>query len=190
MRKVERHLFVPDGLQREAYHDYPLPIGEGQTISQPYIVAKMTEVAGIKKGDKVLEIGTGSGYQAAVLAELGAEVYSIEIIEALSAKARRNLDAAGYNQVKLRVGDGYQGWKEAAPYDAIIVTAAPENVPQPLIDQLKINGRLVIPVGASSPFSHQQLKLVTKTEKGVEKVTLFHVAFVPMTGEAAKKERP
>ena len=188
MRAVPRHLFVEQGYQKEAYGDYPLPIGEGQTISQPYIVAKMTELAKVRKGIKVLEIGTGSGYQAAVLAQLGAEVYSIEIVEALAKIAKKNLEASGYRSVHLRTGDGYKGWPEMAPFDAILVTAAPEEVPTPLIEQLKIDGRLVIPVGKRHLLGGgQELLLMTKTAKGLTKQSIFPVAFVPMTGEAQKK---
>ncbi len=191
MRTVPRHLFVPERYQDRAYQDHPLPIGEGQTISQPYIVAKMTELAEVKKGSKVLEVGTGSGYQAAVLAQLGAEVYSIEILKALSSQAGKNLDRAGFSKsVHLWVGDGYRGWPDAkiSPFDAVIVTAAPEHVPQPLIDQLKVNGRLVIPVGPSARlFAHQELLVITKTEKGTTKRNVFPVTFVPMTGEAEQK---
>lgn len=188
MNKVPRHLFVASEYQKDAYEDHPLPIGHGQTISQPYIVAKMTELADFKPGAKVLEIGTGSGYQAAVLAELGAEVYSIEIIEALSKQAEKNLKAAGYSKVHLRVGDGYKGWPEVAPFDAVIVTAAPEKVPQPLKDQLKVGGKLVIPVGQAGGFFHrQELIVITRTKKEFEQRSVFPVAFVPMTGEAEKR---
>ncbi len=189
MRKVPRHRFVSENLWPEAYNDHPLPIGSGQTISQPYIVAKMTELAAVRKGSKVLEIGTGSGYQAAVLAEIGADVYSIEIIEALSKQAAKDLEAAGYKNVHLRIGDGYRGWKEASPFDAIIVTAAPEEVPQPLVEQLKVGGKLVIPVGKSGGFwyGHQELLVIEKTDKGTTTRTVFPVAFVPMRGEAEKK---
>lgn len=147
MRKVPRHLFVPKTYQEEAYADEPLPIGEGQTISQPYIVALMTELLGLKGGEKVLEIGTGSGYQAAILAEIAKEVYSIEIICPLAERAESTLKELGYKNVTVKCGDGYQGWKEHSPFDGIIVTAAPDHIPQPLVDQLKIGGRLVIPVG-------------------------------------------
>jgi protein-L-isoaspartate(D-aspartate) O-methyltransferase len=189
MRKVPRHKFMSEKLWSEAYEDHPLPIGDGQTISQPYIVAKMTELAGVKKGSKVLEIGTGSGYQAAVLAEMGAEVYSIEILESLSKQAEKNLSVTAYRTVHLRVGDGYRGWPETAPFDAIIVTAAPEKVPQPLIDQLKVGGKLVIPVGKSGGFwfGHQELVVIEKKEKETITKNVFPVSFVPMRGEAERK---
>jgi protein-L-isoaspartate(D-aspartate) O-methyltransferase len=183
MRKVPRHLFVPPSLVEEAYDDHPLPIGEGQTISQPYIVAIMTELLGLAGGERVLEVGTGSGYQAAVLAEVAREVYSIEILEPLARSAAATLDRLGYGSVRVRAGDGYLGWPEAAPFDAIIVTAAPDHVPQPLIDQLKVGGRLVIPVGVS----FQELVVCTKTVRGIERRSLLPVRFVPMTGEIERR---
>ncbi len=182
MSKVPRHLFVSEAQIAYAYDDGPLPIGEGQTISQPYIVALMTELAGLESESRVLEIGTGSGYQAAVLAEICKEVYSVEILEKLGKEAEARLKKLGYASVSVKIGDGYQGWKENAPFDAIIVTAAPEHVPQPLIDQLKIGGRLVIPVGEI----FQELVLIRKTEKGIIKENITGVRFVPMTGEAEK----
>ncbi len=187
MRRVQRHLFIPQDLRALAYEDHPIPIGNGQTISQPYIVGKMTELAAVQKGSKVLEIGTGSGYQAAVLAEMGADVYSIEILDSLAKQAEKNLKSLKYN-VHLRTGDGFRGWPEAAPFDAIIVTAAPENVPQPLKDQLKVGGRLVIPVGPPTGFfSYQELRVLTRKAKTeYETRDVFPVAFVPMTGEAQK----
>jgi protein-L-isoaspartate(D-aspartate) O-methyltransferase len=183
MRKVPRHLFVPKTYQEEAYADEPLPIGEGQTISQPYIVALMTELLGLKGEEKILEIGTGSGYQAAILAEIAKEVYSIEIICPLAQRAESTLKELEYKNVTVKCGDGYQGWKEHSPFDGIIVTAAPDHIPQPLVDQLKIGGKLVIPVGEL----FQELILVTKTEKGIKKENVIPVRFVPMTGEAEKK---
>jgi len=183
MRKVPRHLFVAEGLRDVAYTDGPLPIGEEQTISQPYIVALMTELLGLKGGEKVLEIGTGSGYQAAILAEIANEVYTIEIICPLAEKAERKLKEMGYKNITVRCADGYQGWQEHAPFDGVMVTAAPDHIPQPLVDQLKIGGKLVIPVGDL----FQELVVVTKTEKGIKKENIIPVRFVPMTGEAEKK---
>lgn len=181
MRKVERHLFVPKPLRLLAYADQPLPIGEGQTISQPYIVALMTELLSVKPGDRVLEIGTGSGYQAAVLAELAQEVYSIEIIPKLADRAAKQLSKLGYANVHVKAGDGFLGWPEKAPFDGIILTSAPGTIPQPLIDQLKIGGRMVIPMGE---LSNQILYLVRKSEKGLEREEVIPVRFVPMTGIA------
>jgi protein-L-isoaspartate(D-aspartate) O-methyltransferase len=182
MRNVPRHRFVPDELQDAAYDDRPLPIGYGQTISQPYIVAFMTQVLGLKRGDRVLEIGTGSGYQAAVLAEITPEVYTIEIIQQLADEAAERLAALRYVTVRTRAGDGYYGWEEAAPFDAIIVTAAAGHVPPPLVKQLAPGGRLVIPVGGV--YEVQVLLLVTKDEKGNVQPPrqLLPVRFVPLTG--------
>jgi protein-L-isoaspartate(D-aspartate) O-methyltransferase len=182
LREVERHRFVPENVQAEAYANRPLPIGHGQTISQPYIVALMTDLVAPRPGDRVLEVGTGSGYQAAVLAELVGEVYSIEIIEPLAEQARERLERLGYDNVTTRLGDGYFGWEEQAPFDAIVVTAAASHVPPPLIAQLKPGGRLVIPVGGR--FAVQYLLLVEKTAAG-ETVTrqVTAVRFVPLTGE-------
>jgi protein-L-isoaspartate(D-aspartate) O-methyltransferase len=180
MRTVPRHLFVPEALRDRAYDDAPLPIGDGQTISQPYIVAFMTEAAHLKPGDRVLEVGTGSGYQAAVLSSVGAEVMSIEILPGLAERARQALAAAGFAKVAVRTGDGFRGWPEAAPFDAVLVTAAPDEVPPPLLGQLKIGGVLVIPVGTGT----QELIRVTRTAKGYERESLLPVRFVPMTGEA------
>ena len=183
MGAVPRHEFVPKRIQHAAYEDYPLPIGLDQTISQPYIVAFMTEALMLEPGDRVLEIGTGSGYQAAVLAEIADEVFSIEILCELEERARRDLDRLGYTAVKTKCGDGYQGWPQYAPFDAVIVTAAPDHVPQPLIEQLKVGGRMVIPVGSQ----YQELIRFTRTDDGVERERLLGVRFVPMTGEADKK---
>lgn len=183
MRKVERHQLVPAELQPRAYEDNPLPIGYEQTISQPYVVAAMTEAAQLAPGEKVLEIGTGSGYQAAVLAELDVDVYSIEIVEPLAKRTHELLARMGYDKLKLRIGDGYRGWPDAAPFDAIIVTAAPEKIPQPLLDQLAVGGRLVIPVGKQGD---QDLRVITRGTDGTTSETLFPVRFVPMTGEAQK----
>jgi len=182
MEKVERHRFVPGALANVAYLNRPLPIGYGQTISQPFIVALMTELMLVKPGDRVLEIGTGSGYQAAVLAEMSASVFSIEIIEALGKEAGERLKSIGYRDVKTKVGDGYYGWPEAGPFDAIIVTAAASHVPPPLIKQLKPGGRMVIPLG--SQFTTQYLMLVEKQKSGsVTTRQILPVAFVPLTGE-------
>ena len=183
MRRVPRHELVPDALRHRAYEDSPLPIGFEQTISQPYIVAAMTEAAQVAPGERVLEVGTGSGYQAAVLAEIGADVYSIEIVEPLAKRTHELLARLGYDRLHLRIGDGYRGWPEAAPFDAIIVTAAPEQVPRPLIDQLAVGGRLVIPVGERGD---QQLEVITRGPGGTTTETLFDVRFVPMTGEAQR----
>ena len=184
MRRVPRHEFVPADVRAQAYADHPLPIGERQTISQPYIVGFMTELLQVKPGHRVLEIGTGSGYQAAVLAELGADVYTIEIVEKLAATARSVLQRLGYDRIRVRAGDGYQGWPDAAPFDRIIVTAAPPEVPQPLIDQLKPGGRLVVPEGVHD----QDLVLYTKTADGkLQRERVLPVRFVPMTGQAQKK---
>ena len=190
MRKVPRHAFVPDDLVDQAYADRPLPIGEGQTISQPFIVGYMTEALGPKPDERVLEIGTGSGYQAAVLAELVGEVYTIEIIEPLAERAAAVLDRLGYRNIHVKVGDGYQGWPEHAPFDAIIVTCAPDHIPEPLAHQLKIGGRIVIPVGADVGgrfWAAQELIVVRKTERGLVREKRMDVRFVPMTGEAQKK---
>ncbi|MCD4783958.1 MAG: protein-L-isoaspartate(D-aspartate) O-methyltransferase [Candidatus Eremiobacteraeota bacterium] len=179
MRKVPRHLFVPEKVRNYAYEDHPVPIGKGQTISQPYIVALMTDLLDLDKNDKVLEVGTGSGYQAAVLAEIAEEVYTIEIVEELHKKSNETLKQLGYKNIKTKHGDGYKGWKENAPYDAIIVTAAPEKIPEALIEQLKVGGRLIIPVG---PLRRpQKLMLVTKKDKGkVQKKFITDVIFVPL----------
>jgi len=182
MEKVPRHLFVPETFRPQAYDDYPLPIGENQTISQPYIVALMTSLLELKGGEKVLEIGTGSGYQAAVLAQIAGEVYSMEILGTLAERARTTLGELGYTNVRVRQGDGYSGWPEEAPFDAIMVTAAPTKVPQPLLDQLKVGGRLVIPVGRY----FQDLLVFTRTTDGFEKRNVIPVRFVPMTGEVQK----
>ena len=179
MRKVPRHKFVPDHLRNYAYADEPLPIGEDQTISQPYIVAYMTEKLEIEPGDKVLEIGTGSGYQAAVLAELTDSVFTIEIVDVLARRAEKTLKDLDYENIYVKSGDGYKGWPEHAPFDAIIITAAPTKIPQPLADQLRIGGRMILPLGDFS----QDLVLIQKNALGITQQTLLPVRFVPMTGE-------
>ena len=184
MRRVPREAFVPDAAASLAYADRPLPIGYGQTISQPYIVALMTELARIEPGARVLEVGTGSGYQAAVLAHMGADVYSIEIVEPLAREASERLARLGY-AVHVRAGDGYRGWPEAAPFDAIIVTAAPGHIPEPLEAELRVGGRLVIPVGPGG-LGQQRLMVVTRTAEGFDEKAVIPVRFVPMTGEAQK----
>ena len=183
MRKVPRHLFVPADMLESAYDDTPLPIGHGQTISQPYIVALMTELLQLTSTQKVLEIGTGSGYQTAILAELVGTVYTIEIVEPLVKPTQKLLQSLGYTNVVSMYGDGYQGWPEYAPFDGIIVTAAPSLVPKPLIQQLTMGGRMVIPVGDY----HQDLILLTKTESGLQRRNVTAVRFVPMTGEVEKQ---
>ncbi len=184
MRKVPRHLFVPKRSRDAAYSDRPLPIGHNQTISQPYIVAKMTELMKPAGGEKVLEIGAGSGYQAAVLAEIVKRVHTIEIIPELGESARARLRKMGYDNVHVRIGDGYKGWPKAAPFDSTIVTAAPPRIPEPLVEQLKRGGRMVIPVGEG----FQQLVVVKRTEDGYKREEIFPVRFVPMTGEVQEKK--
>jgi protein-L-isoaspartate(D-aspartate) O-methyltransferase len=183
MRHVPRHLFVPKAPLSTAYGDHPVPIGNNQTISQPYIVAFMTEALELQGGEKVLEIGTGSGYQAAVIAEIARRVYTIEIVEPLGRRARTVLDQCGYTNIEFLIGDGYRGWPEHAPFDAIIVTAAPDHIPQPLIEQLKPGGRMVIPVGE---FAQQLLK-ITKRDGELHYESLLPVRFVPMTGKAMEE---
>jgi protein-L-isoaspartate(D-aspartate) O-methyltransferase len=182
MEKIPRHRFVPGNQISGAYDDHPLPIGYGQTISQPYIVALMTECLKLESDDQVLEVGTGSGYQAAILSLLVKKVFSIEIIEPLGLSAKQRLKDLGYSNVEVRIGDGYRGWPEEAPFDAIIVTAAPETIPQPLIDQLANGGRMVIPVGAY----YQELILLSKIDGKVEERSIASVRFVPMVSEPDK----
>jgi protein-L-isoaspartate(D-aspartate) O-methyltransferase len=182
MRKVPRHLYVPPDERPFAYADTPLPIGYNQTISQPYVVAFMTEALELKPQDRVLEIGTGSGYQAAVLAELVRDVYTVEILEPLARQAEGRLQQMGYANVHVQSGDGYRGWPEAAPFDGIMVTAAPDHVPPPLLEQLREGGRLVLPLGRWE----QDLVRLRRTPKGITRESLLPVRFVPMTGEAEK----
>ncbi|HUG99922.1 MAG TPA: protein-L-isoaspartate(D-aspartate) O-methyltransferase [Gammaproteobacteria bacterium] len=179
MGRVPRHEFVPEARRRQAYSDRPLPIGYGQTISQPYIVAYMTELLRLEPGMRVLEIGTGSGYQAAVLAEFLDQVYTIEIVRELARRGEDNLRRAGYEHVRVKQADGYHGWAEHAPYDAIVVTAAADHIPPPLVEQLRDGGRMVIPVG--SPFRTQMLMLVTREGDDVRTENLIPVRFVPFT---------
>jgi protein-L-isoaspartate(D-aspartate) O-methyltransferase len=185
MAKVPRHEFMPESVRRDAYANRPLPIGLGQTISQPYIVALMTDLMEVKSGDRVLEIGTGSGYQAAVLAELAGTVYTVEIVEPLALEARDRLK--GYRNVVTRTGDGYHGWPEHAPFDSIMVTAAPREVPQPLIDQLRPGGRLVVPVGAQA--GGQSLMVIDKQPDGrITRRNVLAVRFVPLTDPAGRQQ--
>jgi protein-L-isoaspartate(D-aspartate) O-methyltransferase len=183
MRKVPREQFVPEPMRGLSYSDGPLPIGYNQTISQPFVVAFMTEKLRLRPTDRVLEIGTGSGYQAAILAELAAEVYTIEIVEPLGKRAAQTLQRLGYKNVQVKIGDGYQGWPEHAPFDAVIVTCAPDHVPQPLVEQTKEGGRIIIPVG---PAGDQTLYLLEKKNGQLEQRAVLPVLFVPMTGEASR----
>lgn len=184
MESIPRHLFVPQPQRFLAYEDTALPIGHGQTISQPYIVAYMSEALELKPTDRVLEIGTGSGYQAAVLSRLVKDVYSIEIVDALAKEAEKRLEELGFTNVHLSCGDGYRGWPEAAPFDAIILTAAPAKVPLPLLEQLKVGGRMVLPVGTT----FQSIKRIRSSKSGLKEEELIPVRFVPMTGEAQKQK--
>ncbi|MBM4329647.1 MAG: protein-L-isoaspartate(D-aspartate) O-methyltransferase [Deltaproteobacteria bacterium] len=185
MGRVPRHLFVDKSSRSKAYADHPLPIGEGQTISQPYIVALMTQILKVKPGEKVLEIGTGSGYQAAVLAEITDQVYTMEIREGLTKIAAKRLKELGYEKVQVKYGDGYFGWEEHAPFDAVMVTCAANHIPPPLVKQLKEGGRLIIPLGSTTYF--QTLTLLTKKNGKTHVQHLLGVSFVPMTGEAQKR---
>jgi protein-L-isoaspartate(D-aspartate) O-methyltransferase len=183
MSKVPRHLFIPAQFLNSAYDDHPLPIGYDQTISQPYIVAYMTQVLSLQGGEKVLEIGTGSGYQAAILEEMGTQVFTIEIVPELASASAERLKTLGYKNVQVKCGDGYLGWPEFAPFDAIIITAAPVTGPQKLLDQLNIGGRLVVPEGSGI----QELRLYTKTQDGVKSRDLLPVRFVPMIHGKSKR---
>jgi protein-L-isoaspartate(D-aspartate) O-methyltransferase len=186
MRKVPRHLFVPESERERAYRDHPLPIGHEQTISQPYIVAFMTQGLNVEPGDRVLEIGTGSGYQAAVLSVLAKQVYTIEIVAPLADRARATLKELGYGNVEVRTGNGYLGWPEHAPFDRIMVTAAPDEVPPALVEQLKVGGLMAIPVGTAN----QELRILRRTTTGVETLATLPVRFVPMTGKPASGAAP
>jgi len=185
MGRIPRHAFVSKDLEKKAYADHPLPIGEGQTISQPYVVALMTQSLKLRGDERVLEIGTGSGYQAAVLAEIVKEVYTIEIRERLTQKAEKTLNSLGYKNIKVKTGDGYFGWKEYAPFDAIIVTCAANHIPPPLLDQLKDGGRLIIPLGSTAYY--QTLTLIKKLKGKLNVEHISDVRFVPMTGEAERR---
>jgi protein-L-isoaspartate(D-aspartate) O-methyltransferase len=185
MSKVPRHLFVGEDQQHEAYNDHPLPIGEDQTISQPYMVALMTELMRLDGSEKVLEIGTGSGYQTAILAELVKEVYTVEIVERLAITARRILDELGYKNIKFKIGDGYDGWEKYAPYNAIIVTCGPSDVPQPLMDQLAEGGKLVIPIG----YGFQTLAILENINGELQKTESIECRFVPMTRKYGSNSR-
>ena len=180
MLKVKRHLFVPKEYLDSAYSDKPIPIEKEQTVSQPYMVALMTELLNPSPGKKILEIGTGSGYQSAVLAEIGCDLYTIEIIEDTAANARKTLEKLGYSNIKYRIGDGYRGWEKNAPFEGIIVTAAPADIPDKLIEQLSQGGRMIIPVGDLS----QELLLIENTNEGVKRKKITAVRFVPMTGQS------
>ena len=180
MERVPRHLLVPENVRGNAYEDHPLPIGHGQTISQPYIVGFMTQALEVQPDHRVLEIGTGSGYQAAVLGELAREVYTIEIVEPLAASARTALEQLKYDNVHVRAGNGYLGWPEKAPFDRIIVTAAPEEVPPALVEQLKVGGIMAIPVGGGMM---QELRILRRTDQGLDLLDTLPVRFVPMTGK-------
>ena len=182
MLNVPRHEFVPKEYRKYSYSDTPLPIGEGQTISQPYVVALMTELLGLKKGDKLLDVGTGSGYQTAILSEMGCIVYTIEIVESLAKKAQNTLQKLGYKNIYFLIGDGYMGWEQHSPYDAILVAAAPKVLPDPLVNQLKVGGKMVIPIEED----HQELSLIEKKEESLDIQTVGPVRFVPMTGEVQR----
>lgn len=179
MEQVPRHLFVPDSLREQAYGDQPLVLGQGRTVYQPYMVALMTSLLDLKRGDKVLEIGTGSGYHAAVLSRIAREVYSIEIVEPVASQASKRLSVLGYHNVEVRVADGYQGWPDKAPFDAILLAVAPPSIPAPLLKQLRVGGKMVAPVGGF----FQDLQVITKTADGLEKRTVIPVRLSPMKGQ-------
>lgn len=182
MEKVPRHLFVPESVRSQAYADEVLPLGPGRTVYEPHVVALMTSLLDLQKGDKVLEVGTGSGYHTAVLARLAREVYSVEIVPPVASQARQRLHALGYHNIAIRVGDGYQGWAEKAPFDAILLAIAPPHIPQPLIDQLRVGGRMVVPVGGLL----QDLLVITKTADGLQKRTVIPVKLEPMAGKGVR----
>lgn len=182
MEKVPRHLFVPDSVRARAYADEVLPLGPGRTVYEPHVVALMTALLDLQKGDKVLEVGTGSGYHTAVLARLAREVYSVEIVPPVASQARQRLQALGYHNIEIRVGDGYQGWSEKGPFDAILLAIAPPHIPQPLINQLRVGGRMVVPVGGLL----QDLLVITKTADGLEKRTVIPVKLEPMAGKGVR----
>jgi protein-L-isoaspartate(D-aspartate) O-methyltransferase len=184
MAQVPRHLFVPDDVRGQAYSDQPLSLGAGRSVYQPYVVALMTSLLELKRGDKVLEVGTGSGYHAAVLSRIAREVYSIEIVETVASQASKRLSVLGYHNVEIRVGDGYQGWPEAGPFDAILLSAAPPQIPKPLLAQLRVGGRMVVPVGGF----FQDLQVITKAADGIEKRTIIPVRLSPMTGKVRDGE--
>jgi protein-L-isoaspartate(D-aspartate) O-methyltransferase len=179
MEKVPRHLFVPESVRAQAYADEVLPLGSGRTVYAPHVVALMTSLLDLQKGDKVLEVGTGTGYHAAVLARLAREVYSVEIVRPVASQAAQRLQALGYHNIQIRAGDGYQGWPEKGPFDAILLAVAPPHIPKPLIDQLRVGGRMVVPVGGLL----QDLLVITKTADGLEKRTVIPVKLEPMTGK-------
>jgi protein-L-isoaspartate(D-aspartate) O-methyltransferase len=185
MEQVPRHLFVPDGVRAQAYSDQPLALGAGRSVYQPYVVALMTSLLDLKHGEKVLEVGTGSGYHAAVLSRIAREVYSIEIVSTVASQASKRLSVLGYHNVEVRVGDGYQGWADKGPFDAILLSAAPPHIPKPLVDQLKVGGRMVVPVGGF----FQDLLVITKTADGLEKRTVIPVRLSPMTGRVRDGEK-
>jgi protein-L-isoaspartate(D-aspartate) O-methyltransferase len=185
MEQVPRHLFVPDALRAQAYSDQPLVIGQGRTVYQPYVVALMTSKLDLKHGDKVLEIGTGSGYHAAVLSRIARTVYSVEIVEPIASQASKRLSVLGYHNVEVRSGDGYRGWPDKAPFDAILLSAAPPAIPKPLLDQLRVGGKMVVPVGGF----FQDLLVITKTADGIEKRTVIPVRLSPMKGRVQDGRR-
>ena len=184
MEQVPRHLFVPDDVRAQAYSDQPLPLGGGRSVYQPYVVALMTSLLELKRGDKVLEVGTGSGYHAAVLSRIAREVYSIEIVETVASQASKKLSVLGYHNVAVKVGDGYQGWPDKAPFDAILLSAAPPHIPKPLLNQLRVGGRMVVPVGGF----FQDLQVITKVADGLETRNIIPVRLAPMTGRVRDGE--